>query len=245
MGTIHTRVLRRVAVKRFGLLILGVFVAGAVANASVIGYSNSPATNSADFASGVAANGGTITTLDFENLSGYDAHMYPGVTFQVTPGPVLANGFAGHGSLDGPNSSGEGLQDGSTHIYAGAAAYQMSIAFDNPVLAAGFFLIDYYNPGNINSGELEAWDADGNRIGSAAAAGFNFQEDNKYFIGILSTDANIKSITFGSLGAAGDGVYIDDVKYASIASAPEPRTWFLLGGGLLTAPLLARRRVRV
>ncbi|HVV47297.1 MAG TPA: PEP-CTERM sorting domain-containing protein [Bryobacteraceae bacterium] len=219
-----------------------------MANASVIGYSSNPTTNSVDFASGAAANGGAITTLDFENLSGYDAHMYPGVTFAFTTNAVLTSGLAGHGTLNGPTSPGEGLQDGSTHIYPGAAAYQMSITFDNAVLAAGFFLIDYYNPSGANSGTLQAWDGaagTGNLIGSAVSAGFNFQEDNKYFIGILSTDANIKSITFGSQGAAGDGIYIDDVKYASVASAPEPGTWGLIGGGLLAGALFARRRIRL
>ncbi len=224
-------------------LALALITAG-TASAGFVSYAANPTSNSTDFAAGVATYGQTLNTLDFEThpLGTLNSTFYPGVTIAFGNTTNVTTELASQGGLTSPQSTGEGAGDASHHLTPDAA-YTMTITFDTPVLAAGFFLIDFYNPSGVNGQPFIVYDGPngtGNVLGSVTPAPYNFQINNKYFLGALSTDGDIRSIRFSSTGFAGDSVYIDNIQY-STTGTPEPGTWLLLAsGGLLV--VMKRRR---
>ncbi len=110
----------------------------------------------------------------------------------------------------------------------------MSITFDQPVLGVGFQTVDYFNPGGVNTTFLNAYSGPsgtGTKLGSFVTDGYNFQSGNVYFVGVLSTASDIRSITFTSPGRDNDGIFIDNIEYARVV--PEPGTGLLVLGGVL------------
>ncbi|MEO8371000.1 MAG: PEP-CTERM sorting domain-containing protein [Candidatus Solibacter sp.] len=219
-------------------------------HASVVAYNSNPTGNSTDFASGVAANSGVMTTLTFEGLTdGAFTNPYAGVTISSDK-PTLEVGSGYVPSCNNQGSTGEGCYNPSSKFLwvndrAPYNGYHINISFDAPVLAAGFFIIDMYNPAGVH--QIEAFDGPdgtGSSIAVVPATAANFQLGYRYFIGLLSTTSNIRSIVYSSPEPAGDTVYLDDLKYATVAesgpSAPEPGTLALLA--LPLAGFLLRRR---
>jgi hypothetical protein len=118
----------------------------------------------------------------------------------------------------------------------------MSITFDEPVLAVGFQTVDYFNPGGVNTTFLNAYSGPtgtGTKLGSFETDGYNFQSGNVYFVGVLSTASDIRSIAFASPGRDNDGIFVDNIEYAR--EVPEPRTGLLAMLGVLGLGAAHRR----
>jgi hypothetical protein len=219
------------------------------AYAGVVGFSSNLSGNSSDFEAAVAAQLGVIgdahLTVDYEAHppGALQSNFYPGLTVSFNTSATVTTALSAGGSLTGPTSTGEGLVTSGQHIYPGSAAFTMEVTFINPILGFGFYIIDYYNPGGANFGTLRAYtgaNGTGTLIGSVDAAPYNFQNNHKYFLGILSMDSDIKSVTFSLPGTGGDGVYIDDLELAE-GGVPEPST-ILLSGTALALAIIARKR---
>lgn len=226
------------------------FLTAVTANAAITGYASNPTGNSTDFANAVAALYGTIgdvhLTVDYEAhpLGALQPNFYGGLTVNFTsPAVVTASLSTGGDTTSGTHSDGEGLVTGGRHISPGSAAFTMEVTFIHPIAGFGFYVIDHYNPvtgGNFAT--LSAYsgpNGTGTLLGSADAPQYNFQSNYKYFIGLVSTNSDIASVTFTTNGAAGDGIYIDDLELAE-APTPEPGTWMMAGTAV--ALLAAYRR---
>lgn len=228
---------------RFLALALWLCIAPA-AQATVMGFMLNPTTNSENFATAVAENEGLITTLTFEThpLGSLDPTFYPGVNIVVSPAVSVNNTPAGAGSNQGPLSPGEGHYVTSHYILIPGGGHTMSITFDQPVLGVGFDTVDYFNPGGVNTTFLNAYSGPsgtGTMLGSFETDGYNFQTGNVYFVGVLSTTSDIRSMTFTSPGRGNDGIFIDNIEYARVV--PEPGTGLLVMGGVLGLTVARRR----
>ena len=223
------------------------FCAAGLMHAGVVGYTLNPTGNSADFASGVASAGGTLLgTISWEDhaLGTLDPNHYAGMKVSFDTTAVVTDSLSVGGSLTSPNSSGEGLAAADHHISPDSPAFSMTVDFADSVLGFGFYLIDFYNPGGANPATLQAYSGPGGTgtlLGTFGTAPYNFQLNYKYFLGVVSTDSDIRSVVFTTPGFAGDGVFLDDFQITD-SGVPEPGTSLLAGGGLLLAWLRLRRR---
>ena len=119
-----------------------------------------------------------------------------------------------------------------------------TISFDAPVIGVGLFTIDLFNPGDNppdvrNAVTIEVFDGPngtGNSLGLFDSAQFNFQMNFLYFMGVSSTDNDIRSLVFNNPAGAGDDIGIDNIVFA----VPAPGGLALLG----MAGLIAGRRRR-
>jgi hypothetical protein len=184
----------------------------------------------------VAGLGGTVKTLDFEThpegpLQSSFYLTSDGVT--LTEVGDLDQVFFTTGSIGGsdtpPLSDGEGTFTGSRVVGTGQVdASQFTISFDRPVWGAGLFVVDLYNPGGVNTATLAAYDGPdgtGTLLGTASAAGFNFQTDRRYFMGVGDDAGTIRSVVFTDGSYLTDGIWLDDVMFAATASPVVPSTW--------------------
>jgi len=225
-------------------------------SAGVVTFVDNPTTNSVDFATAVAMNGGTITTLTFDDQAtgalNPDAYSGLGVTLTGVGFTTIVNGAGpddGNNS-SGPTSPGEGLNPVSNFLSeGGSTSGSLTVSFASPVLAAGLFTIDLFNPGGDDPVSISAFtgaNGTGTLLGTGTAVGDNFQNNNLYFLGILSTAADIGSVVFTQDDeSSGDHIGLDNVEFAGggTTSTPEPGTLSLIGIGLVGAAL-ARKRLR-
>jgi hypothetical protein len=213
------------------------------AQAAVTGYVNNPTTNLQDW---TAAVGAVATNVDFDGANVNATTSSTGGSFVGSgEGPGQGNTFTG------PLSGGEGLHAASNYLYVnspGDGSNTFTVDFTTAVSAAGLDVIDYFGAsGFTNDLNLSAYagaDGTGALLGSFDAAHFNFQEDNIYFMGVVSDQANIGSIVFTRSGdQSGDDIGLDNVVSNGVAGGvPEPASWalMLLGFGGMGAML--RRR---
>ena len=212
---------------------------------AITGFVDNPNGNSSDWSAAVAALGGTVNTdLNFDTnpLGTLQPNFYlasDGVTLSgvnslnsVTfgSGPGQANNFTP------PVSSGEGLHPVSNYLIGLAVSSTLTISFNAPVLGAGLFVIDNFNPSSQqvrNPIAIEAFSGPGGSgvsLGLFHGAQYNFQPDHLYFMGIISGDANIRSLVFYQPGAAADVIGVDNIMFAPV---PEPSVVTLAALGLI------------
>jgi hypothetical protein len=225
-------------------------------SAGVVTFVADPTANSVDFANAVALNSGTITTLTFDDQAtgalNPDAYSGLGVTLTGVNFTTIVNG-AGPGqgnTTTGPTSPGEGAHPVSNFLSENSSTDgSLTVSFASPVLAAGLFTIDLFNPGGtfdpVSLSAFTGPNGTGTLLGTAAGVGDNFQNNNLYFLGILSTAGDIGSVVFTHDGdSSGDVIGLDNVEFAGgTTSTPEPGTLSLIGIGLVGAAL-ARKRLR-
>lgn len=207
----------------FAALLLPVAPAGA----EVIGFVDNPEGNSADWRAKIAQLGETVVVE---------------VNFDTHPvGPIIPNHYADRGIIISgtgkisrvvsgpgpgqgntgakPKSEGEGLHAASNHVFSGGTPGTFTLTFDQPVTGAGVFLVDLFNPRGQHPVKLEAFTGPfgtGDFLGSFNAAGFNFQKNFSYFMGVVSTETNIGSIRIDVTNgvSASDWLGLEDVLFA-------------------------------
>ena len=225
---------RRVAASAAAVLLIVPIVP---ATADVVGFVESPTTNSADWRTRVTDLGGEIETLDFEAhpVGPLQTDFYAASHGVMLIGEGLGDVEFGDGPGEhndfalGGTRKGEGQHTGSNYIFDPQGFSTLTVSFETPVIGAGLFIIDYFNPGNgINLLKVEAFDGPngtGERLCSTSNGSggcsfrsprkVNFQKNKLYFMGILSAEPNIRSFVFTDIdGNLGDRTGIDDILIA-------------------------------
>ena len=224
--------------------------------ADFISFTLNPTTNSQDWSSFITGLGGTINSnvnFDAHPTGPLNPNFYlssDGVT--LTPiGDVNTVQFgAGPGQFNTSDMSpGEGPHPASNFLFDRVNASSLTISFDAPVLGAGLFVIDYFNPGTTNNPlQIEAFtgpNGTGSLLGVASSAGFNFQANRLYFMGVASSENDIRSIVFRDVNnASGDEIGLDNIVFAqqSVSAVPEPSSIALLGIGAVGIAFFAFAR---
>lgn len=229
------------------------------ARAEVAAFANNPSGNSLDWAAYVLAHGGVdVTTLDFEShpLGALQPEFYAAEGVHMTLGGVgisynavqdYHNDYSGTVYGYGPNSAGEGPASENRNFgaYNPNGAWTLTLSFDQAVVGAGLYVIDLFNGLGNRRTTLSAYDGTdgtGNLLVTATAPDFNFQLYNKLFLGVASDTASIRSVVFTNpYPYYGDGIALDDIRFA--AAVPEPETYALMLAGLGLVGLAARRRL--
>lgn len=228
-----------------GALALALSMTSTAANALTF-YVANPTSNLANWTSAVVSAGGTVTTnLDFDNPAN-------GASF-TTSGPVsLASGA---GPADGNNGSptlspGEGPNPASNYLRVATPGSNnpsnVTVSYTAPVSGAGFFTIDYFGASGTNNllnlAVYAGPNGTGALLGSTTSVYFNFQNNNRYFMGVTSPTANIGSIVFTrTFDNTGDTIGLDNFVSAT-GAVPEPASWAMLVAGFGLAGAAMRRR---
>jgi hypothetical protein len=217
--------------------------------AGVIGFVSSPTTDSSDFATAVVSNGGSLNTsinFDTHPTGALQADFYSGLgaTLGGTGDFTSVQNGAGPGQGNTsapPLSGGEGLHAISNFVGGNIPGGTFTVSFSSAVLGVGLFTVDLFNPGGVfNNATIEIFDGPdgtGTSLGTFNAVGYNFQPNNLYFMGAISTSNDIRSLVFTSTGGGGDVIGLDNVEFATTGiptGVPEPGALGLLGLGLAT-----------
>jgi hypothetical protein len=227
--------------------------------AAAIGFVNNSGTNSMDWITEVLGLGASVNanvTFDAHPVGPLTPDFYllsDGVTLIASTGADSVR--AGAGPADGNTDGaipGEGPHASSNHLLMGspgiASTNSLIVSFAAPVVGAGMFTIDrFYGGSPVNDIVIEAYDgvdATGLLIGTFAGLNQNFQINNLYFMGIVSTAGDIRSIRLlRGPDSTGDVMGVDDILFASADNeVPEPASLALCGAGLAAVALLRRSR---
>lgn len=244
------------------------------------GYIGNLSGNSADWMNAVTAAGGTVnanlnftghptgnlTTDAFYSLS--DGVTLSSIFSRTTGARALyttGTGPAGGNTFSAPKSTGEGLHPSSTYLLlqspksvdsSSFATTTLNLVFDEPVMGFGLDIIDLYNPFGRSEVVLEAYDVDGNLLGSYTSPSYNFQKNYTYFMGLTSDANDIASVNLVQFNHgiwAGsnstDSIGIDDIVFARTPvvtqePVPEPLTLLGLSMGIGGLARYLRRRTR-
>ncbi|MBI5660292.1 MAG: PEP-CTERM sorting domain-containing protein [Nitrosomonadales bacterium] len=160
------------------------------------------------------------------------------------------NNYGGTVSGYGPNSPGEGIAAESRAFGAfnPSGPWTLTLSFDQAVLGVGLFVTDLFNGLGNRTVTLAAYDGingTGNQLALAGAPQYNFQLYNKLFLGVAQDGGapTIRSMVFTNpIAYYGDGIVLDDIRFANAAPVPEPETYALLLAGLGMLGLTVRRR---
>lgn len=227
------------------ICLLACFFVGST-NAALLGFVGNPTTNSTDWATQVGVLGGAINSnVNFDGmpLGALNGNFYTGsdgVTL-IASGDVNTVQFgAGPGQSNTgttPKSPGEGSHAPSNFLFDNGNVSSLTVSFANQVLGVGLDIIDYFNPGGNNPLTIEAFTGQngaGASLGIFNSVAFNFQRNNTYFMGFISTNNDIGSLVFTDVNTVtGDTTGIDDIVFATTAQVPEPALFALFGFGLV------------
>lgn len=224
------------------------------AKAATIAYTSNPTSNSIDWATDVTGFGGTVNSnVNFNShpVGALQSNFYLGSDGVTLTNVGDSNTVAfGSGPNNGntfstPLSPGEGPNAPSNYLFDNGDVSSLTISFNAPVLGVGLSIIDYFNPFNDNPLTIEAFTGQngvGNSLGIFSSVAFNFQPNNKYFMGLISTDENIGSLVFRDVNTnTGDTTGIDNIVFArgTTQSIPTPA---LLPGLIGMGVALLRKR---
>jgi len=208
--------------------ILGLLITPTAAFATVTDFVDNPTSNRADWTAFVNNLGLEINSnVDFDDhpLGALDSDFYlgsDGVTFTTSGdfGPVTSGVGPGQGNIsDPPLSPGEGPHPSSHYLLDGSGVSTLTITFDSPVSGVGLDTIDHFNPSQVNFYTIEAFtgpDGTGDSLGLFTSPNFNFQPNNLFFMGVVSTENNIRSFVLTDTSSStGDTIGIDDIVFTA------------------------------
>lgn len=224
----------------WGALVLLTLLRPGASFATVTGFVNNPSTNSSDFATAATGLGATINTdvnFDTHPLGTLNNSFYTlsdGVT--LTPSGANINTVQyGVGPLQGNTQNaipGEGPHPASNYLFVSSPPANLVISFNAPVTGVGLFTIDYFNPSPYNNFlTIEAFTGQGGTgvsLGVFTSLNVNLQNDNLYFMGLVSTNNDIQSLVFTRLSDnTGDVIGIDDIRFATLGQTQLPAAFWL------------------
>jgi len=247
---------------------LALLAAGHARAGTITGYVNDPTGDSTDFGAGLAALGGSVTTLNVGSLptGALNPSAFAGVTLDGTGsfdtvtfgvGPSQGN------TVTPPLSDGEGPHAAASYIgdQFTTGPQTLTVSFASPVSGAGLFLIDLFNPystslcgGLCDDVTIQAFtgtDGTGTALGIFHAAAYNFQGNPVnyvYFMGITSSDIDIGSIVLSQPdNPSGDVIGIGNILYGTGTpnTVPEPSAMIPLLAATILLAVRARRKTRV
>ena len=220
------------AVIFLGMVALTALLLAGAVQATVTGYVSNPSGNSVDWTNAIGGLSGTVNSaVNFNThpVGSLQSNFYSRIGVTLTPSGDVNTVQFGAGPGQGntstpPLSTGEGLHPASNYLFDGGNASTLTIDFANPVLGAGLFVIDYFNPTNTNPLTLAAYTGSGGTgtlLGSFSSAAFNFQNNYMYFMGIVSTAVTSVPWFSPTSYSSGDTIGIDDLRFAT-AATPYP-----------------------
>ncbi len=253
------------------LLVLGIAFVFSIdsASAALMNFVNAPSSNSTNWGTYVASHHGVVNTnIDFEKPSiPVDQQLNPdaylasdGVTLTTagfgsaqSAGDIVFN--AGPSGVNTTNAiPGEGLYSPSKYLLKNSAGTgSLTISFNNPVMAVGFFIIDLFRRNDDTQVTIEAFtgaNGTGASLGKVAGLQNNFQTNNIYFMGVSSTANEIGSLVFSDPGAGvsgTDSIGIDNIEFAIYSAPPvipEPSSAALAVLGAFGVAVAAWQRQR-
>jgi hypothetical protein len=244
----------------------GLFLTGEASHAAILPYVDNTGTNLADWTAAVTGAGKAINSnVDFNALSLGNTtsitfyQATDGVTMGVTwsygsatskiSNAVTGNASVGSTAYEGvyaPGGTERYLQlQPSKHTQTDNTTTTFTVDFADPVSAAGLKLIDVYAPYAYPNSTappiiLDVFDGPngtGTNLGEFIAPVGNWQKMKWFFVGVMSTEEDIESITirriqYDSQYNTTDLYGIDDVVFARDQAVPEPASiavWSLLG----------------
>jgi hypothetical protein len=231
-------------------------------------YVDHPTTNSQDWAAGVFASGGVINTdVNFQSMSQgainqsfYNSLTHnDGVTIHGSNGTndlIVRGPGPDEGGTNTPPRAGEGTSSLQQYLQllspGPSGGSSLTISFNSPVLAVGLFTIDYFGPDpSTNTLTLALYSGQngkGTLLGDATAVHENFQPDGTYFMGYVSSSADIGSaVLMRGPDKDDDTIGIGSVLFATgggAGSVPEPASIALLAAGAALLAMTAARRRR-
>ncbi|MCY2966335.1 MAG: hypothetical protein NT069_22340 [Planctomycetota bacterium] len=253
------------------LMVLGIAFVFSVdsASAALMTFVNAPSSNSSNWGKFVASNHGVVNTnIDFEKPSiPVDQQLNPnaylasdGVTLTTvgfgsaqSVGDVVFNAGPSGGNTSGA-IPGEGVYSPSKYLLKNSAGTgRLTISFNNPVMAVGFFIIDLFRRTDETEVTIEAFtgaNGTGSSLGKVAGLHNNFQTNNIYFMGVSSTANEIGSLVFTDPGAGASGtdrIGIDNIEFAINSTppvVPEPSSASLAVLGAFSVAVAAWQRQR-
>ncbi len=187
-----------------------------LAECTIIGYVDPYSINSSNWGSQISSLGGSINnTLNFESHS-------LGTVGSVTLSSSTSAFSTGVGPGQGNNTGtlpGEGQHASSRYLNFGTSG-NLIISFDSNVLGVGFQTIDLFSSSTVSIQAYTGINATGTLLGTyTRASGTNFQINNVFYMGIIDTTGNIRSVRFNFTEGGGDVIGLDNIQFSS-ASAP-------------------------
>ncbi len=228
-----------------------------------------PTTNSREWTSAVSAIGGVLDTdVDFRGMSTgvlngsfYDTPAHnDGVRMYASNSSfdqIVAGPGPGQQGQYGTVSGGEGTSSASQYLQSTSPGFgggsSLTISFDTPALAVGFFTVDYFGSDlTTNQLSLSIYSGQGGRgalLGTATAVRDDFQPNRLYFMGYVSATADIGSAVLSrGPDVDGDTLGVTGVLFAdgprNLGAVPEPSAVALLcvSGVVLIGRTALRRR---
>ncbi len=237
---------------RFASASIGICLLASPAFAAT-GFVGTPSTNSSDWTNAAIGAGHTIETFyDFDAAASGDglaqlnaAYVGLGVTVTGTGSvnTIQTDGGPGQGNIDAA-IPGEGVFTPSSYLLMGAEPSELIFTFDNLVYGAGIFTLDVFQDSGLQIEAFTGVDGTGASLGLFDGSTANFQNNNVYFMGLIS-EIGFRSFVFrDTVNNGGDTFGVDDLVFLSSPGTPVPLP---AGAALLPAPLagfalLGRRR---
>lgn len=200
-------------------------MAATTASAEVVAFDAQPELNSVEWRAFAEASGALISApMEFsthpEGALERDWFLcsHGAVIEGVCMNEVAFGSGALTGALAAPLSTGEGPLGETTFIYnAWVGAWEIVVSFRRPVVGVGIMTADHFNPFGVNAMTLELFDGlhgTGATIGAASSPSLNFQLNNRYFLGVVDTEARIRSVRLSCPNLHTDTVFIESVEVA-------------------------------
>ncbi|MFM9851933.1 MAG: hypothetical protein ACKVOJ_03865, partial [Sphingomonadaceae bacterium] len=209
---------------KFSAGVVAALLLSTTAQAAVVGFTANPTANRQNWTAAVLASGGTTQT----NIT-FDAPN-AGASLGAVTGfgaPVFSGGPGQGNTFSGPLSSGQGLYTPSLHRESNSSVFSLTTNFNAPVSAVGIDVIDYFGASGFNNflnlSVFSGANGTGTLLGSFTSSQFNFQRNNVYFLGAVSTANDIGSAVFSRrTDNTGDVIGVDNIVSGVIGAVPEP-----------------------
>ncbi|MER2491389.1 hypothetical protein [Catenovulum sediminis] len=191
------------------------------ANAQLVFFTDSPASNQQNWLNAAASNNEQVTSITFDEhpLGILDSDFYLPthgveiVSNNLVNQTILFGEGPAQGNIGG-QLAGEGLHLASNYLQF-LSAGQLLFNFYQPTSGFGFNTVDLWTGGDLTIQAFSGANASGNLLGSQTniGEGLNFQKNNLFFVG-LTAESALGSVLIDFSGHGGDIIGFDDFQLA-------------------------------